>query len=99
MLTIEVARSFTGQDVIGVLQYLFVVCGTPQHIRSDNGPEFVAKTVRRWLQRVDVGTLLIAKGSPWENGCVESAGGKLRDELLNHELFLSMQEARWEIDR
>ena len=98
-LAIEVARSFIAQDVIGGLQYLFAVRGTPQHIRSDNGPEFVAKTVRRWLQRVDVGTLLIAKGSPWENGYVESAGGKLRDELLNQELFLSWAEARWVIDR
>ncbi len=98
-LAIEVARSFTAQEVIGVLQYLFAVRGTPQHIRSDNGPEFVAKTVRRWLQRADVGTRFIAKGSPWENGYVESAGGKLRDELLNQELFLSWAEARWVIDR
>ena len=58
-LAIEVARSFTAQDVIGVLQYLFAVRGTPQHVRSDNGPEFVAKIVRRWLQRADVGTLFI----------------------------------------
>ena len=98
-LAIEVARSFTAQDVIGVLQYLFAVRGTPQHIRSDNGPEFVAKTVRRWLQRADVGTLFIAKGSPWENGYGESAGGKLRDELLNQELFLSLAEVHWVIGR
>ena len=98
-LAIEVARSFTAQDVIGVLQYLFAVRGTPQHIRSDNGPEFVAKTVRRWLQRADVGTLFIAKGSPWENGYVESFNGNLRDELLNQELFLSLAEVRWVIDR
>ena len=98
-LAIEVARSFTAQDVLGVLQYLFAVRGTPQHIRSDNGPEFVAKTVRRWLQRADVKTLFIAKGSPWENGYVESFNGKLRDELLNRELFLSVEEARWVIDR
>ena len=87
------------QDVTGVLQYLFTVRGTPRHIRSDNGPEFVAKTVRRWLQRSDVKTLFIAQGSPWENGYVESAGGKLRDELLNRELFLSLEDARWLIDR
>ena len=98
-LAIKVARSFTAQDVVGVLQYLFAVRGTPQHIRSNNGPEFVAKTVCRWLQRADVGTQFIAKGSPWENGYVESAGGKLRDELLNQELFLSLAEARWVIDR
>jgi transposase InsO family protein len=65
-LAIEVARSFTSDDVIGVLQYLFAVRGTPQHIRSDNGPEFVAKNIRRWLQRANVKTLFIAKGSPWE---------------------------------
>ena len=65
----------------------------------DNGPKFVAKTVLRWLQRADLGTLLIAKGSPWENGYVKSEGGKLRDKLLNQELFLSLAEVRWVIDR
>jgi transposase InsO family protein len=98
-LAIEVARSFTAADVVGVLQYLFAVRGTPEHIRSDNGPEFVAKAVVRWLQQADIGTLFIAKGSPWENGYVESFNGKLRDELLNRELFLSLEEARWVIDR
>jgi putative transposase len=98
-LAIEVARSFPAPNVIGVLQYLFAVRGTPQHVRSDNGPEFVAKTVRHGLQRADVGTLLFAKGNPWDNGYVESAGGKLRDELLNRELFLSLDEARWVTDR
>ena len=98
-LAIEVARSFTAQDVIGVLRYLFAIRAAPEHIRSDNGPEFVAKSIRRWLQRADVKTLFIAKGSPWENGYVESFNGKLRDELLNRELFLSLEEARWLIDR
>ena len=98
-LAIEVARSFRAKDVIGVLQYLFAVRGTPEHIRSDNGPEFVAKSVRRWLDQANVKTLFIAKGSPWENGYVESFNGKLRDELLNRELFLSLEEARWVIDR
>ena len=65
-LAIEVSRSFTAWDVIGVLQYLFAVRGTLQHLRSDNGPEFVAKSVRRWLQRADVRTLFIAKNSSWE---------------------------------
>ena len=92
-LALEVARSFTSQDVLGVLQYLFAVRGRPEHIRSDNGPEFVAKAVRRWLAQAEVGTLFIAKGSPGENGYVKSAGGKLRDELLNRELFLSLAEA------
>ncbi len=98
-LAVEVARSFTAEDVVGALQYLFAVRGTPQHIRSDNGPEFVAKSVRRWLERADVKTLFIAKGSPWENGYVESFNGKLRDELLDRELFLSLEEARWVTDR
>ena len=105
-LAIEVGRSFTAQDVIGVLQYLFAVRGTPQHIRSRptlrvgaRGPEFVAKAVCRWLEKADVKTLFVAKGSPWENGYVESAGGKLRDELLNREIFLSPDEFRWVIDR
>ena len=98
-LAIEVDRSFTADDVIGVLQYLFAVRGTPSHIRSDNGPEFVAKKVRRWLDQANVQTLFIAKGSPWENGYVESFNGKLRDELLCRELFLSLEEARGVIDR
>ena len=98
-LAIEVGRSFTAHDVIGVLQYLFAVRGTPQHIRSDNGPEFVAKAVCRWLERADVKTLFVAKGSPWENGYVESFNGTLRDELLNREIFLSLEESRWVIDR
>lgn len=98
-LAIEVGRSFRARDVIDVLQYLFAVRGTPEHLRSDNGPEFVARSVRRWLDQAGVGTLFIAKGSPWENGYVESFNGKLRDELLNRELFLSLEEARWVIDR
>ena len=98
-LAIEVDRSFTAGDVKGVLQYLFAVRGTPDYVRSDNGPEFVAKMVRDWLQQAGVETLFIAKGSPWENGYVESFNGKLRDELLDRELFLSLEEARWVIDR
>jgi len=98
-LAIEVDRSFTARDVVGILEYLFAVRGTPEYLRSDNGPEFVAKSVCRWLQQADVQTLFIAKGSPWENGYVESFNGKLRDELLNRELFLSLEEARWVIDR
>ena len=105
-LAIEVARSFTARQVVEVLRYLFAVRGTPQFIRSRptlrvgaRGPEFVAKTVPRWLERSDVKTLFIAKGSPWKNGCIESFNGKLRDDLLNRELFLSLEEARWVIDR
>ena len=105
-LAIEVGRSFTAQDVIGVLQYVFAIRGTPQHIRSRptlrvgaRGPEFVAKALRRWLEQSNVNTLFIAKGNPWENGYVESAGGKLRDELLKRELLLSLEKTRWVIDR
>jgi putative transposase len=98
-LALEVLRSFTAQEVVEVLQYLFAVRGRPEHLRSDNGPEFVAQAVHRWLDQAAVKTLFIAKGSPWENGYVESFNGKLRDELLNRELFLSLDEARWVIDR
>ncbi|MDP7179578.1 MAG: integrase core domain-containing protein, partial [Verrucomicrobiota bacterium] len=69
-----------------------------EHIRSDNGPEFTAQAVRDWLGRVGIGTLFIEPGSPWENGYVESFNGKLRDELLNRELFLSLVEARYVLD-
>jgi len=76
--------------VVGVLQYLFAVRGTPQHIRSDNGPEFVATVIRDF----DVGLLFIAQGSPCENGYVRSFNCKLPGVLLNRELFWSMEEAR-----
>ncbi len=98
-LAIEVARSFTAMQFIGVLQYLFAVRGSSKHIRSDNGPEFVARKLTKWLKQAAVETLFIAPGSPSENGYVESFNGKLRDELLNGELFLSLAEARWIIDR
>ena len=98
-LALEVGRWFTAQGVVDVLRYLFAVRGRPKFIRSDNGPEFVAKLVRDWLNKAEVGTLFIAKGSPWENGYVESFNARLRDELLNRELFLSVTEAQWVIDR
>ena len=98
-LATEVGRTFTARDVMLTLQYLFAVRGAPEHIRSDNGPEFIAKELQRWLDRAAVRTLYIQKASPWENGYVESFNGKLRDELLNRELFLSLEEARWVIDR
>ena len=97
-LAIEPGRSFTARDVILSLQYLFAVRGAPVHIRSDNGPEFVAKAIQKWLGRSSVGTLYLKKASPWENGYVESFNGKLRDELLNGELFLSLAEARYVLD-
>ena len=73
-----------------VLGRLFVHRGIPRYIRSDNGPEFTAKAVREWLERVGVQTLFIEPGSPWENGYIESFNGKLRDELLNGEIFASL---------
>ena len=97
-LAIEVGRTFTARNVILTLQYLFAVRRAPEHVRSDNGPEFVAKEIRRWLDRACVGTLTIQKASPWENGYVESFNGRLRDELLQRELFLSLAEARYVLD-
>ena len=93
-LAMRVARHITSGDVLEVLYELFLLRGVPEHIRSDNGPEFTAKAVRRWLNRVGVKTLFIEPGSPWENGYVESFNSKLRDELLNGEIFTTITEAR-----
>jgi transposase InsO family protein len=90
----EVARKLTSRDVLRVLVKLMLRHGVPDHIRSDNGPEFAVKVVRKWLARLEVGTLFIEPGSPWENGYIESFNGKLRDELLNGEIFYSVQEAK-----
>ena len=98
-LVAEVVRTFIARDVMLTLQYLFAVRGVPEHVRSDNGPEFIAKELQRWLDRAAVGTLYLQDASPWENGYVESFNGKLRDELLNRELFLSVPEARYVLDR
>jgi transposase InsO family protein len=93
-LRIKVNRSISSQDAIDELFNLFIFRGIPEHIRSDNGPEFTARAVRRWLSRLGVKTLFIEKGSPWENGYIESFNGKLRDELLNREIFTTLEEAR-----
>ena len=93
-LGILVDRRITSQDVIDRLFQLFVFRGVPEHIRSDNGPEFTARTIRGWLNRLEVKPLFIERGSPWENGYVESFNGKLRDELLNREIFTTLAEAR-----
>jgi transposase InsO family protein len=93
-LRIVVERQIRSQDVIGVLSELFLLRGIPEHIRSDNGPEFTAKAVRDWLTRLEVKTLFIEPGSPWENGYIESFNGKLRDELLNREIFTTLLEAK-----
>ena len=92
-LAIEVARKLTSSDVLRVLARLMLRHGVPEHIRSDNGPEFVAKRVRSWLTRLKVGPLFIEPGSPWENGYIESFNGKLRDEHLNGEIFYTLKEA------
>lgn len=91
---IEVGCSMTSKGVIAVLEYLFMVRGAPGFIRSDNGPEFIAEAIKRWLMDNKVGTLYIERGSPWENGYIESFHSRLRDELLNRELFYSVKEAK-----
>jgi len=93
-LAIEVERSITSTDLIETLRYLFEVRGAPKFIRSDNGPEFIAKTLREWLQSSGVGTLYIEPGARWENGYNESFNSRFRDELLNGELFTSLKEAK-----
>jgi transposase InsO family protein len=93
-LALEARRSFKSDDVLDVLSELFVVRGVPKHIRSDNGPEFIAKAIRAWLESAQVQTLYIEPGSPWENGYAESFHGKLRDELLESELFTCLAEAK-----
>ena len=98
-LAIEVARKLNSKNVLDVLYSLFCERGVPGDIRSDNGPEFTAHAVRRWLEKVDVKTLFIEPGSPWENGYIESFNGRLRDELLNREIFDTLREAQVLIER
>ncbi len=93
-LAILVKRHITSQDVIDQLFQLIIFRGIPEHIRSDNGSEFTAKAIRKWLSSVGVKTLFIEPGSPWENGYIESFNGKLRDELLNREIFTTLTEAK-----
>ena len=93
-LAIRVERKLNSQIVLEVLADLFVEQGPPAHIRSDNGPEFVAKALCAWLDRLGVKTLFIEPGSPWENGYCESFNSKLRDEFLNREILYSLKEAQ-----
>lgn len=93
-VALVVARSITAEDVLDVVAELFVVRGVPKHLRSDNGPEFIAQALRRWLEWTAAKTLYIAPGAPWENGYAESFQSRLRDELLNVEEFASVAEAR-----
>jgi len=97
-LAIVVDRKIKSDDVL-CLTDLFLAHGVPEYIRSDNGPEFTAKAVRGWLGRIGVKTLFIEPASPWENGYNESFNGKLRDEVLNQEIFYTLQEAQVIIER
>jgi putative transposase len=93
-LAIRVARKLKAIDVIDVLSDLFILRGVPAHIRSDNGPEFVARAVQEWIAAVGAKTAYIERGSPWENGYIESFNARLRDELLNGEVFYTLREAQ-----
>jgi putative transposase len=93
-LTLEVERRMEAQDVIGVLEYLFALRGSPRYLRSDNGPEFVSKRIKGWLAERKTGTLFIEPGSPWENAYIESFNSRLRNDFLNVEVFGSLKEAQ-----
>ena len=93
-IAIRIDRRLKSVDVIDVLSDLFILRGVPKHIRSDNGPEFVAKAVQEWIAAVGAKTAYITPGSPWENGFIESFNARLRDELLDGEIFYSLAEAR-----
>jgi transposase InsO family protein len=102
-LALRVGRSIKAQDAIDVLAEVFAMHGVPEHVRSDNGPEFIATAMRDWLQQVNVGALYIEPGSPWENGYAESFNSKFRDEFLNAEEFDTEGHARawgaaWQAD-
>ena len=93
-LAIQVGRKLKAGDVQECLTELFCTRGVPEHIRSDNGSEFTTRMIRTWLNKLGTKTLFIEPGSPWENGYIESFNGKLRDELLNREIFYTLQEAK-----
>ena len=93
-LTLKVDRGITSEDVIDTLAELFAMRGVPTSIRSDNGPEFVAGAIQRWLRHVSVETRYVAPGSPWENGYAESFHSRLQDEFLVTEVFESLAAAR-----
>lgn len=93
-LQARVERHLSHEEVLEELAWLFCTRGIPDHIRSDNGPEFTAERVRQWLPKMGAQTLFIEKGSPWENGYIESFNGKMRDELLDREIFYTLKEAK-----
>lgn len=92
-LCLKVSRRMTSRDIVEVMRGLFVAHGVPEHIRSDNGPEFIAKALREWLERSSVGPLYVEPGSPWENGYAESFHSKVPDEFLCCEVFESLAMA------
>ena len=98
-MTIRIGRKLKSTDVIDVLSDLFILRGIPTHVRSDNGPEFIAQALRDWLAAVGSKTAYIMPGSPWENGYCESFNSKLRDELLNGEIFYTLKEAKIVIEK
>ena len=98
-LAIGVARRLGSQEVIETLADVMLGGGIPEYLRSDNGPEFVARELRKWLARPGTGTLYIEPGSPWENGYCERFNGKLRDVCLNGEIFYSLKEAQVVIEQ
>ena len=98
-LAIRVKRKLNATEVIDALTDLFILRGVPAYIRSDNGPEFIAEAVRNWIKAVGAKTAYIEPGSPWENGYCESFNGRMRDELLNGEIFYSLREAQIIIER
>jgi len=98
-LAIQIKRRITSNDVLHCLADLFLQYGLPQYIRSDKGPEFTAKMVRKWLRELGVHTLFIEPGSPWENGYIESFNGKSRNEKLNGEIFYTLKEVQVLVER
>ena len=93
-LSLDMRRSFTGSDVVDVLSQLMGERGAPKHVRSDNGSEFIAKPVQKWLAAFDVAALYIAPGAPWQNGRIESFNSRVRDEFLEMNYFTTTKEAR-----
>jgi transposase InsO family protein len=98
-LAICIKRKLNSTDVINVLTDLFILRGVPGYIRSDNGPEFVAEAVQKWIAAIGAKTAYIEPGSPWENGFIESFNARLTDELLNGEIFYSLKEAQIMIEQ
>ena len=98
-LAARAARSFPARDVIETIADLMLIHGVPEHIRSDNGPEFTAKAIRQWLSANQVKTVYIKPGAPWENAFAESFISRVRDELLEREIFYTLEEARVMLER